>query len=136
MQLMLDRIWNKRKLTCRSIKPPNPCYCRPASSSQILKFNDYGAQIIADYDVYSSLQSAARDVTTHASEEVVGWRERQYGSVDVRLLPHPGPSMTWGMWKEAIRAIAQFVTHYQSLDMDFDVVQARLVVGTGVLTVV
>lgn len=74
---MLDRIWNKRKLTCRSIKPPNPCYYRPAGSSQILKFYDYGAEIIADYHAYSSLQSAARDVKTHASEEVMGWRERQ-----------------------------------------------------------
>lgn len=66
----------------------------------------------------------------------MGWRERQQGSVDVRLLLHPGRSMTWGMWKEVVRAIAEFVTHYHLSDMDFDVVQAGLVVGTGVLTVV
>ena len=66
----------------------------------------------------------------------MGWQERQYGSVDVKLLLHPGPSMTWGMWKEAVKDIAEFVTHYQFLDMDFDVVQAGLMVGTGILTVV
>ncbi|KAL9068759.1 MAG: hypothetical protein Q9161_005962 [Pseudevernia consocians] len=118
-----------------SIKPPNPCYYRSAGSSQILKLYDYGAQIIAWYDVYHALQSAARDAERHAWEKVMGWQERQYGSVDVKLLLHPGHSMTWGMWKEAVKDIAEFVTHYQFLDMDFDVVQAGLMVGTGILTV-
>ena len=76
------------------------------------------------------------EVKRHASEEVMGWQERQYGSVDVRLLLHPGPSMTWGMWEQAIKGITEFVTHYRFLDMDFDVVQVGLAVGTGILTVV
>lgn len=119
-----------------SIQPPNPCYYRPAGSSQILKLYDYGAQIIDWHDVYYSLQRAARDAERYAMEKVMGGGERQYGSVDVRLLLHPGPSMTWGIWYEAVRGIAQFVTHYQFLDMDFDIVQAGSVVGTGILTVV
>ncbi len=64
----------------------------------------------------------------------MGLQERQYDWADVRLLLHPGPSMTWEMWEEAIRGIAEFVTHYQFLDMDFDIVQAMRVVGTGTLT--
>lgn len=42
----------------------------------------------------------------------MGWWERQYESVDGRLLLHPGPSMTWRMLKEAMKGIAGFVTHY------------------------
>lgn len=126
----------QRKLTCSSIVPPDPCYYKPAGSSQVLKFYGYGAEIIARPDVYTSLQSAARDVKRHASDEVMGWWERQYASVNVRLLLHPGPSMTWGMWNAAIRGMAEFVTHYQFLDMDFDVMQPGSVVGTGYLTVV
>lgn len=66
----------------------------------------------------------------------MGWWERQYGSVNVRLLLHPGPDMTWGMWHDAIWGTAQFVTHYRFLIMDFDIIEAELVVGTGILTVV
>lgn len=128
---------NEIGLTYRSMQPPEPCYWRPAGSAQILKFYGYGAQIIAWSDVYRSLQRAATDAETHVSDEPMGWWERQYGSVDVRLLLHPGPSMTWGMWKEAITGIGHFVTHYQFLDMDFDIVQTRTrtVMGTGILTV-
>ena len=86
--------------------------------------------------MYLSLKSAARDAKRHGSEEVMGWWERQYGSANVRLLLHPGPGMTWGMLMETVRGIAEFVTHYQFLDMDFDVVQTGLVMGTGILTVV
>ena len=114
--------------------PPDPCYYRSAGSSQILKFYGYGAQVIAWRDVYRSLQTAARDAERHASDEIMGWRERQYGSVDVKLLLNPDPSMTWSMWGEAVRGITEFVTYYQFLDMDFDIVQARSVVGKGVLT--
>ena len=117
------------------MQPPNPCYYRPAGSSQVLKFHDYGAQIIAWNDVYISLQRAARDVETYAPDAVMGWRERHYGSGDVRLLLHPGPRMTWEMWEDAITGITEFVTHYQFLDMDFDIFRFRMVVGTGVLTI-
>ena len=64
----------------------------------------------------------------------MGLQERQYDCVDVKLLLHPGPSMTWEMWEEAIRGITGFVTHYQFLDMDFDIVEATAVVGRGTLT--
>lgn len=63
----------------------------------------------------------------------MGLRERHYGSVDVTLLLHPGVSMTWEMWEDAITGICEFVTHYQFLDMDFDIFQAVLV-GKGTLT--
>ena len=126
---------NEIGLTYHSMQPPEPCYWRPAGSAQILKFYGYGAQIIAWSDVYRSLQRAATDAETHVSDEPMGWWERQYGSVDVRLLLHPGPSMTWGMWKETITGIGHFVTHYQFLDMDFDIVQTGTMVGTGILTV-
>lgn len=69
-------------------------------SSQILKFYDYGAQIVTWHNVYNPLDNAAKDVNRHASDEVMAWWERLYGSIDVRLLLHPGPSMTWGMWME------------------------------------
>ena len=85
--------------------------------------------------MYKSLRRAARDVETYAPDAAMGWRERQYGSGDVRLLLHPGPGMTWEMWEEAITGITEFVTHYQFLDMDFDILRVRLVVGTGFLTV-
>ena len=136
MQPMFIHVRKKRRLTCRSIEPPNPCYYRSAGSSQILKFYGYGTQIAAWNNVYISLYSAAQDVNRHASDEAMGWGERQYGSVDVRLLLHPDPSMTWGMWREAIKAISEFVTFYQFLDMDFDIVRPGSVLGTGILTVV
>lgn len=117
-----------------SMPPPDPCYYRSPGSSQILKFYGYGVQITAWLDVYKSLQSAARDALRHASDEIMGWRERPYGSADVKLLLHPGPTMTWEMWDKAISSMAEFVTHYQFLDMDFDIVEARVVVGTGFLT--
>lgn len=117
-----------------SMRPPDPCYYRSPGSSQILKFYGYGVQIIAWHDVYKSLKSAARDALRHASGEIMGWRERQYGSANVKLLLHPGPAMTWDMWDEAILGMAEFVTHYQFLDMDFDIVEAGGVVGTGLLT--
>ena len=116
------------------MQPPDPCYYRSAGSVQILKFHDYGAKIAAWQDVYCSLQDAMRDVKRNTLNEPMGLRERQYGCVDVKLLVKPGLSLTWGMWKEAITGIAEFVTHYEFLDMDFDIVQARLVVATGILT--
>ena len=124
----------KIRLMGRSMQPPDPCYYRSAGSSQILKFYGYGAQIQARYDVYKSLQEAAREVRGHVSQDAMGLWERHYGSADVLLLLHPGPIMTWDMWKEAIRGITEFVTHYQALDMDFDIIQTRAVLGKGVLT--
>lgn len=117
-----------------SMAPPDPCYYRSPGSSQILKFYGYGEQIVAWHDVYKSLRAAARDAFRHTSVEIMGWRERPYDSANVKLLLHPGPAMTWGMWDKAIYNMAEFVTHYQFLDMDFDIVEAGVVVGTGILT--
>lgn len=117
-----------------SMRPPEPCYYRSPGSSQILKFYGYGAQITAWLDVYKSLQQASRDALRHGSDEIMGWRERRYESVNVKLLLNPGPTMTWEMWDQAIWSMTEFVTRYQFLDMDFDIVEAREFVGTGFLT--
>lgn len=121
---------------CRSYRPPDPYWLRLASSSQVLKFYGYGARITAKHDVDNSLQRAEEDAQRHAAEQVMEGREQQYGSGDVRLLLHPGPIMTWGMWEEATVGIAQFVNYLQFLDMDFDVMLAAgfRTVGTGILT--
>ena len=117
-----------------SMQPPNPCYYRSAGSLQILKFYGYGGQIQALHDVYKTLQQAARDVRGHDLQDVMGLREQRYGSADVLLLLHPGPTMTWDMWEEAIRGVTEFVTYYEALDMDFDIIQSRVVMGKGTLT--
>lgn len=85
-------------------------------------------------DVYKSLRRAAKEARTYASHEAMGLRERQYGYLDVKILLHPGPSMTWGMWEEAITNIAAFLTQYQFLDMDFTIYNDRAALGKGVLT--
>ena len=118
----------------RSMEPPNPCYYRSAGSLQILKFYDYGPQIQDRYNVYSSLQKAAREVRGNVLQDVMGLRERKYDSADVLLLLHPGPTMTWGMWEEAIKGVTEFVSYYEALDLDFDIIQTREVIGKGTLT--
>ena len=116
--------------------PPDPCYYKLAGFNQVLKLYGYGGKINAWRDVYLLLQNAAKDVRRHDLDEVIGWWERQYAFGNLRLLLHPGPGMTWGMWKNAIRGIVEFVTYYQFLDMDFDIMQSGSMVGTGILTLV
>ena len=130
---LFQKQYKLTQATINSMLPPDPCYFRSSGSSQILKFYSYGPQILARHDVYLSLRAANKEASTFPPDTLMGPRERQYSCADVRLLLQPGPSMTWGMWKDAIRGVVEFITYYQFLDMDFNITQAR-VVGTGVLT--
>ena len=134
---MSDHVPFDRSLTSRSMVPPDPYYYR-TYDSRIIKFYDYGAQILAWQHVYNALRSADGDARSHDSNETIGWWEGEYASARVRLVLHPGLDMTWGDWRQAIKGIAEFVTHFQFLDLDFDIFDAvqPISIGTGILTVV
>ncbi len=43
--------------------------------------------------------------------------------------------MTWGMWGSAIRGVSDFVSRYQFVELEFNIMEAGTDMGTGSLLI-
>ena len=60
-------------------------------------------------------------------------RKQWYQCGPVYLVLFPTPEMLWSDWTTAARVIDWFVTQYEAMDMDFDVLVLGRKVGSGTL---